>query len=173
MGNHVYNTYSNSRHENPGCSPSLHSLVACFWAPPFAINCHRGSFATSKPTDPGANLRPAVFFGKGDNAIRSKDNIPLKAFSLQIAPKGSPIFWHILRRNGASCREISSDVTIAAYHVLACRAGGLYMYFYFLAGRANLKSRVHSAKRTRFKTYRRRWYLPLCTFIHWSLYSIT
>ena len=63
-----------------------------------------------------------------DLRIRSKDNILLKAFSLQIASKGSPVFWHRLKSNGASCCEISADV---AYHVLACRTGGLYIFIIF------------------------------------------
>ena len=96
-----HNTYSDSRHENTGRSTILYSLVACFSVPLFAIEIVTvGVCATSEPTDPRANLRSARFRGREtqcdkkerDLSIRAKDNILLKAFSLQIASKGSTVF---------------------------------------------------------------------------------
>ena len=46
----------------------------------------------------------------------------------------------------AKSLSISTDVAIVAYHVLACRTGGLYifLFFYFFAGCVNLNLPVHS-----------------------------
>ena len=158
MGNHVYNTYSDSFHENTGCSPILHSLVACFSVPPFAINTVGVLRPLGLPILEEAFDQPP-FLGRETQCDKIQRQYPLESIFNSDCFKRFTDFLAYFEKRWSF---LSRNFFIRCHRCLSRPRLQSRRFTYI----SNLDSRVHSAKRTRFKTYWRRWYLLLCTFLH-------